>query len=160
MIIKRTTIAQYERALVWKNKRFVGVMGPGAHWIVTPFDQVELQTYDLNLPEFEHPRIDLLLREARATMEKYFHIVELADTEAGFVYKDGRLAGVLAPGKRQLYWRSSVGIRVERVDISSAADLGANVEKLLVREQQLNRALEAMRVVERIVTEQARLQSC
>jgi hypothetical protein len=48
-------------------------------------------------------RMDFLVKEARETMEKYFDIVELRDSEAGLVYKNGKLAGVLARGKRQLY---------------------------------------------------------
>ena len=41
-------------------------------------------------------------------LEPYVQIVELGDREVGLVYKNERLAGVLAPGTRQLYWRGSV----------------------------------------------------
>jgi regulator of protease activity HflC (stomatin/prohibitin superfamily) len=34
------------------------------------------------------------------------------------VYKRGTLAGVLPAGKRQVYWRGPVDVRVERVDVS------------------------------------------
>ena len=49
------------------------------------------------------PRVDFLIKEAGATMQKYFDVVELTEHEAGLVYKNGKLVGVLAPGKRQLY---------------------------------------------------------
>ena len=68
--IKRLTIAQYERALVWKNKAFAGVLEPGVHWIYDPFMRVVVQTYDLTVPEFEHPRVDFLISEARAAVDR------------------------------------------------------------------------------------------
>jgi len=60
--IKQMTVAQHERALVWKNKTFAGVLAPGKHWLVQPFGPVETQLYDLTVPEFEHARIDFLLK--------------------------------------------------------------------------------------------------
>ena len=136
MSITKVTIAQYERALVWKNKRFTGLLMPGTHWIVAPFERVQLQSYDLSVAEFENPRIDMLLKEERATMEKYFLIVELADNEVGLVYKAGQLTNVLAPGQRQLYWRDAVDIRVERIDISKELEVEPRIAKLLVRAKQ------------------------
>ncbi len=118
MTIKRVLIAQHERALVWKNKTFAGVLEPGKHWLTAPFSDVAIQLYDLTVPEFEHPRVDVLVKEARPLMERYFDIVELTDSEAGLVYKNGKLAGVLAPGKRQLYWKGPIEVKVEKIDIS------------------------------------------
>lgn len=136
MTIKRITVAQHERALVWKNKTFAGVLEPGKHWLIAPMSDVHAQLYDLTVPEFEHPRVDFLVKEARATMEKYFNIVELTDSEAGLVYKNRKLAGILAPGKRQLYWKGPIEIAVEKIDISSGLEVPAGVAKLLVRAKQ------------------------
>jgi hypothetical protein len=126
----RLTIAQSERALLWRRGRFAGILEPGVRWILQPFECIAVQLYDSRVPEFEHPRIDELLTQARATMERHFHIVELAEQEMGVVYKDGTLAGVLAPGKRQLYWKGSTAIRVEKVrarrSASGAPDSGAH----------------------------------
>ncbi len=41
MTIKRVTIAQHERALVWKNKTFAGVLEPGKHWLIAPISDVQ-----------------------------------------------------------------------------------------------------------------------
>src|SRR5262245_14368267 len=100
MTIKRVTVAQHERALVWKNKTFAGVLEPGKHWLIALMSDIEAQFYDLTVPEFEHARVDFLVKEARATIEKHFDIAELTESEAGLVYKNGKLVGVLAPGKR------------------------------------------------------------
>jgi hypothetical protein len=111
----RLTIAQSERALLWRQGRFVGILEPGVRWVVQPFASIEVQMYDTRVPEFEHPRVDELLTQARATMERHFHIVELGEREMAVVYKNGTLAGVLAPGKRQLYWKGPTEIRVQKV---------------------------------------------
>jgi regulator of protease activity HflC (stomatin/prohibitin superfamily) len=136
MTIKRITVAQHERALVWKNKTFAGVLEPGKHWLIAPMSDVQAQLYDLTVPEFEHARVDFLIKEAGATMQKYFDIVELTEHEAGLVYKNGKLAGVLAPGKRQLYWKGPIEVKVEKVDIAAAPEVAAPVAKLLARAKQ------------------------
>jgi regulator of protease activity HflC (stomatin/prohibitin superfamily) len=134
--IKRVTIAQHERALVWKNKQFDGVFESGERWIVAPFASIELQIYDLTVPEFEHPRVDFLMKEAPATMAKYFDVVELTEREAGLVYKNGKLAGVLAPGKRQLYWKGAIDVRVVKVGLTEDLEVPSDVARLLARAKQ------------------------
>ena len=112
----RLHIAQSERALLWRQGRFMGILEPGVRWVVQPFACIAVQLYDLRVPEFEHPRLDELLTQARATMERHFLIVELGAREMGVVYKDGALAGVLAPGRRQLYWKKGpTEVRVQKV---------------------------------------------
>jgi hypothetical protein len=111
----RLTIAQSERALLWRRGRFVGILEPGVRWVVQPFAYIAVQLYDLRVPEFEHPRLDELLAQARTTLERHFQIVELGESEVGVVYKNGTLAGVLAPGKRQLYWKGPTDVRVQKV---------------------------------------------
>src|SRR5690606_39614077 len=45
MTIKRVTIAQHERALVWRNKQFAGVLEPGKRWIVAPFARIRSEEH-------------------------------------------------------------------------------------------------------------------
>ena len=82
-IFKRVTIAQHERGLVFRNRSFKSILEPGVYRIFDPLNRVEVQIYDLTVAEFEHPRVDFLVKEARATIEQYFMIVELGDREVG-----------------------------------------------------------------------------
>ena len=150
MTMKRITVAQHERALVWKNKTFAGVLEPGKHWLIAPMSDVQAQLYDLTVPEFEHARVDFLVKEARATMDRYFDIVELTDSETGLVYKNGKLAGVLPPGKRQLYWKGPIGVQVEKIDLNGDLEVPTRVAKLLARAKQplLAQATDAVSSVE------------
>jgi hypothetical protein len=80
MTIARLVISRHGRALLWKNQRFAGIIGPGVRWIVAPFEAVAVHLYDALVPEFE-------------------------------------VSGVLAPGRRQLYWKGPVEVRVVKIDI-------------------------------------------
>jgi regulator of protease activity HflC (stomatin/prohibitin superfamily) len=136
LMFKKITVAQHERALVWKDKQFAGVLEPGKHRVGQLFAQVDVQMYDLTVPEFEHARADFMISEARSTIEKYFQIVELSECEVGLVYKNGKLAGMLTPGKRQLYWRGAIEVRVDKFDISAEIEVPASIAKLLARAKQ------------------------
>jgi regulator of protease activity HflC (stomatin/prohibitin superfamily) len=134
--MKRVTIAQHERGLMFRNRSFEAVLKPGVHWIFDPLKRTEVQVYDLTVPEFEHARVDFLVKEARAQIEEHMLIVELGDREAGVVFKNDRAAGVLAPGKRQLYWRGAIEVRVAKYDIAKAFELPRELAKVLVRAKQ------------------------
>ena len=75
-------------------------------------------------------------------------IVELGDREVGLVYKNERLAGVLAPGTRQLYWRGPVNVRVEVRDIANEYALDANTARVLTRAKGVAGASDAISTVE------------
>jgi len=134
--VKRIAIAQHERGLVFRNRSFKTVLEPGVYRIFDPADRTQVQVCDLTVPEFEHARVDFLVKEARATMERYFTIVELCDREVGLVFKNGKISGVLAPGKRQLYWRGPIEVRVEKQDIGKDFEIAKNLAKILVRAKQ------------------------
>src|SRR5215471_16543099 len=90
--IKRVTIAQHERGLVFRNRSFETILEPGVYRIFDPLKRTEVQVYDLTVPEFEHPRVDFLVKEARETIAKYFTIAEMSDREAGVVLKNGKVS--------------------------------------------------------------------
>lgn len=135
MGMKRITIAQYERGLLFRNRSFEAVMEPGVHWLFDPLNRTEIKVYDVAVAEFEHPRVDVLITEARELIERYLMIVELRDHEVGLVYKNERLVSVLPPGKRQLYWRGPIAVRVDVKDISREFALDADTARILTRDK-------------------------
>lgn len=52
--IKRITIAQHERGLLFRHRSFKAVLEPGVHWSFDPLKRTEVQVYDLTVPEFVH----------------------------------------------------------------------------------------------------------
>jgi regulator of protease activity HflC (stomatin/prohibitin superfamily) len=81
-------------------------------------------------------------------LEPYVQIVELGDREVGLVYKNERLAGVLAPGTRQLYWREPVKVRVEVRSLAREYVLDADTARVLTRTKGLAGVAEAVSTVE------------
>jgi len=130
---KRLVIAPHERALYLKDRRLERVLDPGVHWLVDLFGRVEVLVCDITKPELAYDRIDTLVKEQRELCEQYFTVAELGDREVGVVYKDGKLAGVLATGSRQLYWKGLVEVRVEVVDIATELEVPKSLADLLVR---------------------------
>jgi regulator of protease activity HflC (stomatin/prohibitin superfamily) len=144
--LKRVKVAQYERALVYRDRNLERVLAPGKYrlrgWGRT------VQMYDVSQPELTLPRVDVLVAEARDLLEPLVQIVELGDREVGLVYKNERLTGVLAPGTRQLYWRGPVKVRIEIRDIGSEYALDANTARVLTRTKGVNGAADAVSTVE------------
>jgi regulator of protease activity HflC (stomatin/prohibitin superfamily) len=144
--LKRVKVAQYERALVYRDRNLERVLAPGKYRV--PRWNCTVQTYDVSQPELTLPRADVLVAEARALLEPQVQIVELGDREVGLVYKNDRLTGVLAPGTRQLYWRGPVKVRVEVRDISNEYALDANTARVLTRAKGVAGASDAISTVD------------
>jgi hypothetical protein len=118
MFMKRINIAQNERGLKLRNGCFQTVLEPGVHRFLGLFEQIDVQVYDLGIPEVDHPHAELLIKQSRDLLARYFVIVEIGDREVGVVFKNGRFSGLLHPGKRQLYWRGLMEVQVLRQDIT------------------------------------------
>jgi hypothetical protein len=131
--MKRITIAEHERGVLFRNRSFKAVLGPGVHWILDPLRNSQIEIRDLTVPEFDDARVDFLLKSGDGVFATYFQVVELADREVGLVYKNGKIAGVLAPGKRQLYWRGPIDVKVVKYDISKDFEIPRDIAKVLVR---------------------------
>ena len=94
---------------------------------------MEVHIHDLTVTEFTHPQADVFVKSAPELVARHFHVVQLADGEAGLVYKDGVLVDVLAPGARRLYWKEPVDVRVEILDVATELEVPEKVRKLLAR---------------------------
>ncbi len=146
--LKRLTVAQYERALVFRERSLARVLAPGVYWLWNPLQRVSVQLYDVSTPELALPRVDVLLAQARVLLEPHVQIVELGDREVGLVYKNERLSGVLAPGTRQLYWRGAVNVRVAVRDIANEFAIDASTARVLMRNKGATGVSDAVSPVE------------
>src|SRR5262245_139709 len=134
--LKRITIAQHERGLLFRNRSFEAVLEPGVYRHFDPLGRRQVMVYDLTTPEFLHPRVDFLVKEAREIVAQHFIVVELGDREVGLVRKNGKIAGVLAPGTRQLYWRGPIAVDVEVLDITNVFEIAPALANVLARAKQ------------------------
>ncbi|MEJ2455207.1 MAG: slipin family protein [Candidatus Thiodiazotropha sp.] len=117
--IKRQVIAQHERGLYLKDRSIERILQPGIYWIVDLAGRVEVEVFDITQPAFSHPLEDVLIKDRSELCSEHFQLVELGEYQVGLVYKNDKLASVLAPATRQLYWKGPVAVRVEVQDIAS-----------------------------------------
>ena len=115
--LKRIVIAQHERGVYLEDRSIVKILEPGVYRIVDFFGRITVEVHNLTVPEFNHPYVDVLVKEQRALCEQHFQVIELGEYEVGLVYKNGKLNGVLAPGTRQLYWKGPIDVKVEVLNI-------------------------------------------
>ena len=116
--LKRVKVAQYERALVYRDRNLERVLAPGKYRRAAR--SCTVQMYDVSKPELDAAARRRAGRGGARFARAVVQIVELGDREVGLVYKNERLTGVLAPGTRQLYWRGPVKVRVEVRDIATS----------------------------------------
>jgi regulator of protease activity HflC (stomatin/prohibitin superfamily) len=131
--MKRIVIAQHERGLYLKDRSIEKILGPGVYWIMDALGRVTVQVYDVTKPEFAHPYQDVLVKERKEMTARYFQVIELGEQDVGLVYKNGRLATVLAPGTRQLYWKGPVEVRVEVLSIAQDYTVSREILRLIAR---------------------------
>ncbi len=117
--IKRQVIARHERGLYLKDRSIVKILQPGIYWIFDLAGRVEIEVFDITQPAFAHPLVDVLIKDQCELCTEHFQLVELGEYQVGLVYKNDKLASVLAPASRQLYWKGPVAVRVEVQDIAS-----------------------------------------
>jgi len=114
---KRIVIAQHERGVYMKDRSIVKILEPGIYREFDLLGRVAVEVLNLTVPEFNHPYVDVLVKDNRDLVEKYFQVVELGEYEVGLVYKNAKLSGILAPGTRQLYWKGPIDVTVEVLNI-------------------------------------------
>jgi len=129
--IKRQVIAKHERGLYLKDRSIEKILEPGVYWIADVPGRVKVEVYDITRAAFSHAYEDVLIKDQTALCEKYFQLVELGEYEVGLVYKNDKLATVLAPATRQLYWKGPVDVRVEVQDISSDFEVPRDLVRLI-----------------------------
>lgn len=133
MIYKRIVVAEYERALLIKNRSIRKILEPGVYRLFDPLDRIKVEIYDLTEAEFNYGKQDYLIKQKPDLVERYFQLVELNEFEVGLVYKNGRLDGILPPDTRQLYWQGPVEVKVEVIDIKDEFAVTKEKLKLLTR---------------------------
>ncbi len=115
--LKRIVIAQHERGVYIKDRSIVKILEPGIYHQFDLLNRVVIEVHDLTVPEFNYPYLDVLVKENRELVDKYFQFIDLGEHQVGLVYKNAHLSGILSPGTRKLYWKNPVDVKIEVLDI-------------------------------------------
>jgi regulator of protease activity HflC (stomatin/prohibitin superfamily) len=107
-------LGSHERAVVWADGRAHTVLGPGLRMLWTVFHDVRVEVFDAREVRFEHPDL-AVVAQARGA-DRWIEVHEVQAGWAGLLYRDGRLAGTLAPGQHG-FWQGEEAVRVAHLDL-------------------------------------------
>jgi regulator of protease activity HflC (stomatin/prohibitin superfamily) len=138
-LYKKVEIADHERGLLFRRDNFVRVLLPGVYRFVDPADRRHVDRYDLTSPVFEHP-IEEFLVKTHPELREHLHVTLLGDRQVGLVYVDGKLADVLAPATRKIFWKGLHDVRVDVHDITADFAVARDLVSLLAHLRGVERA--------------------
>ena len=130
--LQKFIVRKHERGLLFKDGDFIGFLAPGTYRYWSLFRHFSVERFDLSFAQFEHRLTDYLLEAQRDTVDRLFHIVETRADELALVYLNERVAAVVGPAERALYWKGVVSVRVERFDLTQGIALDTRLTKRLV----------------------------
>ena len=113
MILRRIKVLEHERALVFENGAFEGVLEPGVHWRLDPLFRLRVEVVSIRSGWLAHPDLELMVKSGRLGSE--VRVVDLKTHQRAIVWADGRLELVLKPGVYAL-WTAVRDVRVDVVD--------------------------------------------
>lgn len=134
MLVSR--VRKHERGLLFKHGDFVRLLGPGRYWLWSNLAAPGTETVEvvntLIGTKFEHKLLEGLVREP--SVAQALTVVELTDTQRALVWKDGRLAFVLGPG-RHAFWKTEAKLEVELFDVSTVRFEHAKLEAIVANSE-------------------------
>jgi len=132
LLIRKFIVRKHERGLLYKDGDFVRFLAPGTYRFVDPRGRYAVERFELTRPAFEHRLVDYLIEAERDEVDRLFEVVVTGLSEVAVVYHNERVAAVLGPAERKLYWKGIVTIRVERFELDAGARVDPRVARRLV----------------------------
>jgi len=120
---RRILVGDNERVLLIRKKRLADILAPGEYWIFTLGRGIELQRHNIQALVFTSEWADYLVNQRPELAARFFTVVETRDSQVAVVYQDGKLARVIGPGKRVLFWRGAVNVTFDAVDAREAPEV-------------------------------------
>ena len=114
-----TRIKSYEKGFLFCYGDFDQLLEPGKYrlwsrlWSLT---RRRIDVVSTLVTKFEHPILDVLIKNR--ALRDALTIVELTDQERAVVWKDGRLAYILGPG-RHAFWNEPYKVDIEVFDTNT-----------------------------------------
>ncbi len=132
MFRKTQLVSENQRVLVFKNQKLTDVLLPGKHKIWDFKGDIEFVTYDIDELYFSESGTDRLYRNSEALQSHISHW-KLNNNEAGFLYVDDQLQGIVAPGEHLYMWKDAAELRLERVAINESIEVDERTLRIINR---------------------------
>lgn len=142
-------VRKHERGLLFRDADFVRFLEPGTYRFNTLRRRYDVERFDVTEPAFTHALADYLVEAEPEDVERLFTVVATGEREVAVVYWNDRIAEVVRPAERRLYWKGPVTVRVERFDLDQRLAIDARLAKRLLAEPGLAAGADGLRGVGR-----------
>ena len=132
-MLRRVLVGDSERVLLIRKKRLADILAPGEYWILTLGRDVELERYNTRDLVFASERADYIVRDQPELAARYFTVIDTGDSQVAVVYQDGKLARVVKPGTRVLFWRGAVAVTFDIIDVRETPEVPERILSALAR---------------------------
>jgi len=135
LIFGKFIVRKNERGLLFKNGDFLKFLEPGTYHYFDPLRKIQLELYDLSVPEFSHRLTDFFIKKYPEDFARYFSMIDLGAEQLALIYQNGQLANILPPSTRTVYWKGLIDITTEIIDISDNFEIPSSLAAQLVPSQ-------------------------
>jgi hypothetical protein len=104
----------HERALVWIDGRFAGVVGSGLYALWTTEHDVRVEVIDARAMQLVHAELPVIVRSKNATA--LLEVLHVEPGHAGLWFRDGAYQATLGPGT-YAFWRGVGQLKLYDVDL-------------------------------------------
>jgi regulator of protease activity HflC (stomatin/prohibitin superfamily) len=122
---KRIVIADNERAMVFRDRQLVDILGTGVHVITDFWGRVKVNVFDVTDQEVRNIQIKNLIKSKTELCKAYFEEVVTDENEIALIYIDGKFKTLLATQSEIIFWKTNT-IKVVKIDI--AEDIQASTK--------------------------------
>lgn len=144
---KTIDIADHQRALLYVRDQFKRILGPGRHRVSTLHGRVTVDVHDITDVLFKNSKAQFLMTQYTDKLAPYLEQFNLRDSEVGLLYRDNKLASVLAPGSVLTVWKKVEDIRVDIIDISENYQIDKPLINLLGRGLKVGQSREVVNAI-------------
>lgn len=127
-MLKRLQVRQRERAFLYRDRDYVGLIPTGSHWFFDPLNRIQFKLYDTHDVELESDDLKTLLADPEVA--EMLHCVQLSENQRAFVWLDGRLYKALGPGE-YAFWRSPHKVQIDVQTLDSVSFEHKNLDQIL-----------------------------
>ncbi len=117
------TVKDDERAFLFRDGRFVDLLGPGRHQKSSWRSRLSVELVKVVQAEIVLEKAQLIAKTHPEIAKQHFEFVQASSTEVGVVSLDGYPTYTVLPNTTRVFWKTLTNVQAELFDI--AADIRA-----------------------------------
>ncbi len=123
MVMKTERIADTELGLLYRDRVFQKVLGPGVHRRLPNMSaRTQVHKLDLRALPVRDAALEALYLTRPEAVAQHFVVADVADNELGLVFADGKLVDLVGPGQRAFYAKNLRQIAVRVLDAATEVE--------------------------------------